>query len=253
MTDTAEPIAKPYRLHMVAAVALGGLLWLADGRLWPSVWERFDGLRGDVFWIVILLQWVVGPWLTRYRLGRIVAVFLYGALSWFVAEVLATGIAEGGQRRSIVLVAGALVLALIAANVVWDRLPEAWRARLAASRISYRIGSWVLLVLGGAFIWLTIGATAEGVSVGARVGLTALFLAMSAGLILALWRLEGGIRTLVCWAICGLTWAGIMTGIAGGASPAGIGLGSWLLALLPPVIVGAVLLAYHRINRTYGV
>ena len=253
MTDTAEPIAKPYRLHMVAAVVLGGLLWWADGRLWPTVWGWLDGGQGGAFWIVLILQWVVGPWLTKSRFGRVLAVALYGVFFAFYAEIFAAGIAEGGQRRSIVLVAGALVLALIAANVVWDRLPEAWRGRLAASRISYRIGSWVLLVLGGAFIWLTIGATAEGVSVGARVGLTALFLAMSAGLILALWRLEGGIRTLVCWAICGLTWAGIMTGIAGGASPAGIGLGSWLLALLPPVIIGAVLLAYHRINRTYGV
>ncbi|MBO9557384.1 MAG: hypothetical protein J7515_02210, partial [Caulobacter sp.] len=111
----------------------------------------------------------------------------------------------------------------------------------------------VLLVLGGAFIWLTIGATVEGVSLGARVGLTALFLAMGAGLVLALWRLEGWTRTFVCWAICGLAWAGIMTGLAAGASPTGIDLGSWLLALLPPLIVGAVLVAYHRINWTYRV
>lgn len=246
MTDAAEPIAKPYRIHMVAAVVLAGLLWLADGRLWPSV----VAYSRDVFWLLLPLQLVLG-WLVKSRLGRIVATLLYGALFWFVGESLLARGAESGQARALILVAGACILAAIAANLAWDRLPEAWRARMAASRISYGVGSWVLLVLGGGVIWAAIGAVDPGVGAGARIALTALFLAMAGGLVLALWRLEGWARTFACWAVVGLTWAGIMTGLATGAQPAGIGLGGWLLAALPPLIVGAVLLAYYRIGRAY--
>jgi len=249
MTNAAEPIAKPYRIHMVAAVAVAGLLWLADGRLWPSVVDR---LGGSVFWLTMILQWTLGAWLAKSRLGRVLLVFVYGVFLWLAAEAF-SALPAGGGRRSLILVIGALILTVLAVNLIWERAPEAWRARIAASRISYGVGSVVLLVLGGGFIWAMIGVMAEGVGPGAQIALTALFLAMGAGLVLALWRLEGWVRTFVCWAICGLTWAGIMTGLATGAEPTGIGLGGWLLATLPPLIVGAVLLAYYRINRAYRV
>lgn len=249
MTDAAEPIAKPFRLHIAAAVVFGGLLWLADGRLWPSVAAH----AGEVFWLVMLLQLASGSWLVRSRLGRILAVLLYAAFFWLAAEGLCASVAEGGRERSIVLVGGALILAVIAANMIWDRLPDAWRTRMAASRISYGVGSCVLLVLGGIVVWTVTGAVAEGVGLRARIGLTTLLLAMGGGLALALWRLDGWARTFVCWAICGLTWTGIMTGLASGSPPNEIGVGGWLLAGLPPLIAGAVLLAYFRINRTYRV
>ncbi|HWU14733.1 MAG TPA: hypothetical protein VN157_12070, partial [Caulobacter sp.] len=203
MTDAAEPIAKPYRLHMVAAVALGGLLWWADGRLWPTVAAH----SGDLFWPVMLLQLVLGSWLAKSRLGRILAVFLYGAFFWLVAEGLCARAAESSHGRSIILVGGGLVLAVIAANLLWERLPDGWRARIATSRISYGVGSCVLLLLGGGFIWFVIGAAAEGVDLTARLGLTVLLLALGGGLVLALWRLEGRIRAFACWAVARLAWA----------------------------------------------
>lgn len=250
MTDAAEPIAKPYRVHMVAAVAVAGLLWLADGRLWPSVVDR---LGGSFFWLAMVLQWTLGSWLAKSRLGRVLMVFLYGAFLWLAAEGLCARAAESSGARTLILLGGGCVLAVIAANAIWDRAPQAWRARMAASRLTYGVGSCVLLALGGGFLWTLIGAVDEGVGAGARIGLTALLLAMGGGLVLALWRLEGWARTFACWAVVGLTWMGIMTGLATGAEPSGIGLGGWLLAALPPLIVGAVLLAYYRINRAYRV
>jgi hypothetical protein len=249
MTDAAEPIAKPYRVHMVAAVIVAGLLWLADGRLWPSVADRL----GRFFWLFFLLQLVPNAWLLRSRLGRIVATLLYGGFFWIAGEGLSARAAESSGARNLILLGGACILAVIAANVIWDRAPQAWRARIAASRISYGVGSCELLVLGGGVIWTVTGAVDEGVGASGRVGLTALLLAMAGGLVLGLWRLEGWARAFACWAVVGLTWMGIMTGLATGAAPAGIGLGGWLLATLPPLIVGAVLLAYYRISKAYRV
>ncbi|WP_029907725.1 hypothetical protein [Caulobacter sp. UNC358MFTsu5.1] len=249
MTDTAEPIAKPYRVHMVAAVIVAGLLWLADGRLWPSVADRLGGF----FWLFLLLQLVPNAWLSKSRLGRVVAVLLYGAFFWIVGEGLSARAAESSGARNLFLLGGGCILAVIAANAIWDREPRAWRARMAASRITYGVGSCVLLVLGGGLIWTLIGALDPGAGASARAGLTALFLAMGGGLALALWRLEGWARTFACWTVVSLAWIGIMTGLAAGAAPSGIDLGGWLFALLPPLIVGAVLLAYYRINRAYRV
>jgi hypothetical protein len=249
MTEAAEPIAKPLRFHMVAAVVVAGLLWLADGRLWPSV----AGYLRDIFWLVMLLQLVTGPWLLKSRPGRLLAVLLYGGFVWVGGEVLCARAAGSSGARSLILVGGAFILVVIAANMVWDRLPHAWRARMAASRVSYGVGACVLLASGGGLIWTVIGAVDESVGAGARVGLTALFLAMASGLVLALWRLEGWVRAFACWVVVSLAWAGIMTGLAAGAEPARIGLGGWLLAVLPPMIVGAVLLAYYRISRVYRV
>jgi hypothetical protein len=249
MTEVAEPIAKPYRVHIVAAVIVAGLLWLADGRLWPSVADRLGGF----FWLVILLQFIPSSWLSKSRLGRIVATLLLGAFFWLAAEGITARAAESSGARTLILLGGGCVLAVIVANLIWERAPDAWRARMAASRITYGVGACVLLMLGGGLIWTVIGATAEGVGTAARIGLTALFLAMGGGLVLALWRLDGWVRTFACWAVVGLTWAGIMTGLATGAAPGEIGFGGWLLAAVPPLIVGAVVLAYYRISKAYRV
>ena len=249
MTDDAEPIAKPFRLHLAATVVVAGLLWLADGRLWPSI----AAYARDTFWLIMVLQLAFGSWLVKSRPGRILAVFLYGAFFWLAAEGMCRRAAEDSGARSIFLAGGALALAVIAASVAWDRLPSTWRARMAASPIARGVGVCLLFVLGGDLLWVVIGAVAEGIDPWARVRLTALLLAMSGGLILALWRLDGWIRDFACWAVASLTWALLMTGLVSSGSPGEIGVGGWLVAAVPPLIAGAVMLAYFRINKSYRV
>ena len=76
---------------------------------------------------------------------------------------------------------------------------------------------------------------------------------MSAALVLALWWLSGWRRVFTIWGAFSLTWVGLMTGLVAGATPGAVQPGGWLLAIVPPLIVGAVLTAYWRINRTYKV
>ena len=76
---------------------------------------------------------------------------------------------------------------------------------------------------------------------------------MAGGLGLALWRLDGWLRIFTAWAVVSLAWAGLMTGLATGAEPGSIGVGGWLLAIVPPLIAGAVLTAYWRTYRAHGV
>ncbi|SFI94154.1 hypothetical protein [Caulobacter sp. UNC279MFTsu5.1] len=247
MTNDAEPIAKPYRLHIAATVIVAGLLWLADGRLWPSI----SAYAGDAFWLVMLLQLVLGSWLAKSRPGRILAVFLYGAFLWLAAEGICRRAAESSEERSMVLAGGALALALVAASVAWDRLPSAWRARMAASPIWRRVGGCLLFGLTGGALWGVMGAITEGDAPWTRVHLTALFLAMGGGLVLVLWRLDGWVRAFACWAVASLTWVPLMTGLGLSGSPAEIGVGGWLLAVVPPLIGGAVLLANFRISRRH--
>jgi len=249
MTEDVEPIAKPFRLHLTAAVIVAGLLWLADGRLWPSIAAY---ARGS-FWLLMLPQVAFGSWLFKSKPGRVLAVLLYGTFVWLAAEVLCSRAAEDERARSMVLAGGAFVLAVIAANWLWERLPSAWRARVAASPIARGVGACLLFVVSSGLLWFVIGLIAEGIDTWARVRLTALCLAMSGGLILALWRLEGGVRDFACWAVASLGWALLMTGMVSDGSLAGIGVGGWLVAAVPPLIGGAVLLAYVRINRAYGV
>jgi hypothetical protein len=249
MDDAAEPIAKPFRLHIAAAVIVAGFLWFADGRLWPSIAAH----ARDTFWLVMLLQLVFGSWLLKSRPGRVVAVFLYGAFFWLGAEGVCSRVAEGGSERSSVVAGGALVLAVIAASVAWDWSPVPWRARMVASPIVRGVGICLLFVMTIGFLWVLFGAVAEGGGPWARVRLTALFLALAGGLVLALWRLDGWGRDFACWAIASLTWALLMTGLASSGSLAEIGVGGWLLAAVPPLIGGVILTAYWRINRTYGV
>jgi hypothetical protein len=253
MTDDAEPIAKPFRLHLAATVVVAGLLWLADGRLWPSV----AAYGSDGLWLFLLLQMALGGWLQKSWPGRIVAVPLNGAYLWLAAEWITGAFADGGGRRSFVLIGGGLVLALIAGNVAWERFPSAWRARLAArlaaSRTA-RVGVFCLLsVLATGLLWYIVGAAVEGMDPRARGSLTALLLAMTGGLVLALWRLSGWLRIFTCGAIAGLVWAGLMTGLATGVDPGAIGVGGWLLAIVPPLIAAAVIMAYYRINKRYRV
>jgi hypothetical protein len=249
MTDDAEPIAKPFRLHMAATVVVAGLLWLADGRLWPSI----APYARDAFWLIMVLQLAFGSWLFKSRSGRILAVFLYGAFFWLAAEEILWRAAKDTGARSILLAGGAFVLAVIAANVAWERLPSTWRARMAVSPMVRGVGACLLFVLTGGLLWLVIGLVSEGIDPWARVRLTALFLAMGGGLVLALWRLEGWVSAFACWAVASLGWTLVMTGLASGGSPAGVGVGGWLLAAVPPVIAGAVMLANLRINKAYRI
>ena len=249
MTDDAEPIAKPFRLHMAAAVVVAGLLWLADGRLWPSI----AAYARDAVWLVMLASLAFGSRLLKSRPGRLLAVFLCGVFFWLAAEGIWRRVAEGGTERSIVLAGGAFALAIIAANVAWDRLPSAWRARMAVSPIARGVGACLLFIAAGGLLWVVIGAAAEGIDPWGRVRLTALFLAVSGGLVLALWRLDGWVRAFTCWAVVSLGWALLMTGLASGGSPAEVGLGGWLLAAVPPVIAGAVMLTNFRINKAYRI
>ncbi len=251
MTEDAEPIAKPFRLHLAATVIVAGLLWLADGRLWPSVAAYAAG-AGNTFWLLILLM-VFGSRLRKSRPGRILAVLLYGAFFWLTAEGLCRRAAEDERARSILLVGGALVLAIIAANAAWERLPSTWRAGMTASPIARGLGACLLFVLTGVVLWIVVGVAAQGSGPWARVRLTALLLAMAGGLVLALWRLEGWTRAFACWAVASLTWVLLMTGLVSSGSPAEIGVGGWLVAAVPPLIGGAVMLAYVRINKAYRV
>jgi hypothetical protein len=245
MTDDAEPIAKPFRFHLAATVVVAGLLWLADGRLWPSV----AAYASNSFWLLLLLQTVFGSWLVKSRPGRILAVLLYGAFLWLAVETICKRAAESGGERSIVLAGGAFVLAVIAANLAWGRLPLTWRARLAASSTARGVGVCLLFVLTGGLLWGAIGALVDGVDPWARLRLTGLLLAMGGGLLLVLWRLEGWARAFASWAVAGLTWTLLMTGLASSGSPAEIGVGGWLLAVVPPLIAGAVMLTNFRISK----
>jgi hypothetical protein len=249
MTDDAEPIAKPFRLRLAAAVVVAGLLWLADGRLWPSI----ATYASEAFWLVLLVQLVFGTWLAKSRSGRILAVFLYGAFFWLVAEGVCSRASESSAARSMVLAGGALALAVVAANMAWDRLPSAWRARMVTSPISRGVGGCLVFGLVGGLLWGMIGVLDEGVDTWTRIRLTALLLAMGGGLFLALWRLDGWIRAFACWAVASLTWTLLMTGLVSGGSPAEIGVGGWLLAAVPPLIAGAMMLANFRINKRYRV
>ncbi|WP_165190017.1 hypothetical protein [Caulobacter soli] len=248
MTDAAEPIAKPFRLHIAATVVLAGLLWLADGRLWPSI-----AAHADIFFLpAMMLLWTFGSWLTKSRVRRILAVFLYGACFWLAAEGISRRAAEGGGAR-FVLAVGAVPLAAIAASVAWDWAPSAWRARMAASPIGCSVGICLLFGLAGGLLWGVTGAVAEGADTWTRVRLTAVLLAMSGGLVLALWRLEGWARNFACWAVASLTWTLFMTGMASSGSPDEIGVGGWLVAAVPPLIAGVVTLANFRISKRYRV
>jgi peptidoglycan/LPS O-acetylase OafA/YrhL len=124
---------------------------------------------------------------------------------------------------------------------------------MAASPIARGMGVCILFVLTSGFLWVVIGVADEGIDPWARVRMTALLLAMGGGLLLALWRLEGWGRAFACWAVASLTWTLLMTGLASSGSPAEIGVGGWLLAAVPPLIAGVVMLAYFRINGTYRV
>jgi hypothetical protein len=174
-------------------------------------------------------------------------------LLWFAAEGFAAVFEAGGEGRAMALGTGGLILMLVGASLAWDRLPLAWRAQLAASK-ALRAVVVTLAALGvGGFLWFAVGALTEEISLRAHIGLTAMLLAVGGGLILALWRLEGWTRTVVCWTIASLAWVGLMTGLVTGVALGSIGVGGWLLAIVPPLIAGAVMLAYVRINRAHRV
>ena len=249
MTDTPEPRKQiPWR-YLLGVAVVTGLLWWADGRLWPST----AAYASHSFWLVMMAQLALGSWLRKSRPGRVFAVLLDGVFFWVGAQWAWGGVADGGNGRWIVLVGGGLVLALIFASVAWDRFPAAWRARLAASRIARGVGACLMVATACVFLLLGMNVSSSGDEPRVPWTLLAVLLVLSGGLALALWRLDGWRRALACWAIASLAWMGLMTGLATGISLGAIGIGGWLLAIAPPLIAGAVLTAYWRINRTYRV
>jgi hypothetical protein len=249
MSDVSESRPRiPWR-YLLGVALVAGLLWWADGRLWPSA----APYARESFWLVMIAQWVLGSWLRKSRPGRVFAVLLDGAFFWVGAQWAWGGVAHGGAKRWIVLVGGGVILALIFASVAWDRFPTAWRARLAASRIARGVGAGLIVATVIGFLWVGGDVSSAGNVSQLPWTLLAVLLAFAGGLALALWRLDGWIRAAACWAIASLAWMGLMTGLAAGISLAAIGAGGWLLALVPPLIAGAVVTAYWRINKTYRV
>jgi hypothetical protein len=249
MTDVPEPRTQIQWRYLLGVALVVGLLWWADGRLWPSV----APYARDSFWLMMMAQLALGSWLRKFRFGRVLAVVLDGAFLWIGAQWAWGGLVDGGKGRWAMLVGGGLMLALIFASVAWDRFPAAWRARLAASRIARGVGVCLIVATVGGFLWVWVGVTSVGDDLRVQSGLVGALLALAGGLALAAWGLDGWRRALACWAVASLTWVGLMTGLATGTGLNSVGAGGWLLALVPPLIAGAVVTAYWRINKAYRV
>lgn len=249
MTVAPEPRTRIQWRYLLGVAVVTGLLWWADGRLWPST----AAYAHDGFWLMMMAQWVLGSWLRKSRFGRVFAVLLDGAFFWVGAQWAWGGLADGGKGRWIVLVGGGVTLALIFASVAWDRFPAAWRARLAASRIARGVGAGLLVAFVGGFLWIVVGATSAEDDLRVNAGLVGVILVLVGGLVLAFGRLDGWRRAFACWAVASLAWVGLMTGLATGAALVTISPGGWLFALVPPLIAGAVVTAYWRINKAYRV
>ena len=249
MTDTPETRTRIRWRYLLGVAVVTGVLWWADGRLWPST----VAYARDSFWLVMMAQWILGSWLRKSRPGRVFAVLLDGVFFWIGAQWAWGGLPDGGKGRWAVLVGGGVMLALIFASVAWDRFPAAWRARLAGSRIARGVGACLMVVTVCGFLWLGMNVSSPGDEPRVPWTLLAVLLALAGGLALALWRLDGWRRILACWAVASLAWIGPMTGLATGISLDTIGTGGWLLAIVPPLIAGAVVTAYWRINKTYQV
>ncbi|KQY27665.1 hypothetical protein ASD38_17340 [Caulobacter sp. Root487D2Y] len=250
MSDAPEPRTQIQPLYPLGVVLVTGLLWWADGRLWAST----AAYAHDSFWFVMMAQFVLGSWLRKSRFGQVFAVLLDGAFFWVGAQWAWGGIASGGAGRWIVLIGGGVTLALIFASVAWERFPAAWRARVAASRIARGVGICLIVATVGGFLWLEgDGSSTGNVLEELPWTVLAMLLALAGALALALWRLDGWKRVLACWVIASLAWVGLMTGLATGVPPGAVGAGGWLLAIVPPLIGGAVTTAYWRIQKTYRV
>ena len=248
MTDVSESRTQIRWRYLLGVAVVTGLLWWADGRLWPSM-AAFAHLG---FWLVMLLKTASDRWAEKSRLGRVVAAIVDGIFFWLAAEWLGPGLGDG-RARPILLLGGGVVAALIVGSIVWNRLPVAWRERMVASKIARGAGAGLLVAFVGGFLWVAVGVTSVGDNLRVEVGLVGVLLALAGGLALALWRLDGWRRALACWAIASLAWIGLMTGMATGVALDMIGTGGWLLAIVPPLIAGAVVTAYWRINKAYRV
>ncbi len=248
MTDVSEPRAQIRWRYLLGVATVAGLLWWADGRLWPST-AAFAHLG---YWPVMLIKMASERWAEKFRLGRAFAMIIDGVFFWLAAEWLGPGLGDG-RARPILLLGGGVVAALIVGSIVWNRLPVAWRERVVASKIARGVGAGLLVAFVGGFLWVVVGATSAGNDLRVQAGLVGVLLALAGGLALALWRLDGWRRALACWAIASLAWIGLMTGLATGISLDTIGVGGWLLAIVPPLIAGAVVTAYWRINKAYRV
>lgn len=248
MSETPASRKQVQWAYLAAVATVTGLLWLADGRLWPST----AAYARDGFWLVMMAQLILGSWLHKSRPGRVFAALLDAVFFWVGAQWAWDGVVASGPRRWIVLVGGGLVLALIFASVAWERFPVAWRARLADSRIARALAVGAIVAMVGGFLWAAIAATSIGEAPPVAWGLLAVLLAVAGGMALALWRLTGWRRVTGCWAILGLAWIGLMTGLATGVPSGAVKPGGWLLALVPPVIAGGVLAAYWRVERRFS-
>ena len=249
MSDAPKLRTQIRWLYPLGVVLIVGLLWWADGRLWPSTAAYVH----DSFWFVMMAQLVLGSWLRKSRFGQVFAVLLDGAFFWVGAQWAWGGAASDGARRWIVLVGGGVTLALTFVSVAWERFPAAWRARVAASRVARGAGICLIVATVGGFLWLGGDISSTGnVLAGLPWTMVAILLSLAGGLALALWWLHGWRRVLACWAIASLTWVSLMTGLATGGFLGAVGMGGWLLAIVPPLIGGGVTTAYWRIREAYG-
>ncbi|MBO9706802.1 MAG: hypothetical protein J7521_01205 [Caulobacter sp.] len=247
MSDIAPLAPRGRRFDLALSCALAGFLAWADGRLWPPLPDR----AGDDLGLLVLLQLLIAAWAERSWLGRLPLVLVNGLVFWR-AIVWASAAMGDRESRLIVLACIAFLAAWIIGALVWRRLPVAWRERYAASKAQRVVGWGAACSLLGALVLLMLITVLRDLGPAARCGVMGALLGTGVGLGLAMRWLNGWPRALACWAILSLAWVALMTGIAVAVSPGAVTAGDWLLAFAPPLIVGAVIAAYYRIERAHG-
>lgn len=247
MNDIAQPASGIRWFHLGLSCALAAFLAWADGRLWSPA----PGSVADNIGLLVVVQLLVAAWAERSRLGRLPLAVVNGVLLWQVSGWTRAMLTDGA-RRPMVLAFAAFLAAWVVGALVWRRLPVAWREGYAASRTQRAIG-WVLAsaALGG-LVLLMLVTVLRDLGPVARLGVVGTLFGSGVGLALALRWSSGWRRVLVCWAILSLAWVALMTGLAVSVAPGAVSSGDWLLALAPPLIVGAVMSAYWRIDQARG-
>jgi hypothetical protein len=248
MNDVAQSPPKILWTHLAVTCALAGFLTWADGRLWPKVQD--PGSAG--LWLFLGLQTLLGTWAYRFWLGRLLAALVNGVLLWRAIGWTRSAFADP-ERGPIALSVAALLLACIAANFVWARMPNTWKARFPTLKVERGVGGLLLAAVVGSLISLMLITVLSDLDVAGRWGVAGATLMVAVGLALALWRLNGWPRAFACWAILSLAWIGLMTSLAVSVVSGAVASEDWLLALLPPLIVGVVMGAYWRIHRSQGI
>ena len=247
MSDLPKPRKStpwPYQIVTgLTAVAVGAALQVLGERLWPNLFT----CRQVGFFLFLaalqLLSMLPARWHSTWW-GRAISAVTLGV--WLCVGVKAwPSMSVESRRLALLMPCGLAIVAAVAWGV--SRLPEAWRRKATSVAAgSIYLGATSLYFPGLAVFNFLTGKIGLGDLLG-QLGLFVVGVAILGAGSLAVSRLSGWARNFTCFAIAGLVWTvgGAALLIDAGAASDVM---SWALALVPPVIAGAVLVAYWRID-----